>query len=223
MTRRRLAFVMLLLGLIAAAPALAQDNPIVAENAKPGTASWILYNPRVTDSHPLWHRYGLRSPWIEGYCSQATVQAGDVLDVCVSTNPPAPFTLDVYRMGYYQGHGGRQVASYGPLEGTVQPTPPMGANRAVECDWKPSLSITIPPDWLSGVYLGKLTEQAQQRQSYIIFIVRDDRRADLLFQCSDMSWQAYNRWPYNNSIYCTDTIDWHTGPGVDATILRPYG
>jgi hypothetical protein len=204
-------------------PVNAQDNAIVVENAKPGTTSWILQNPRVTDSHPLWHTFGLRSPWIEGYCSEATVKAGDTVQIHVSTDPAVDFTLDLYRMGYYQGHGGRLVASYGPIAGKVQPTPEMGANRVTECDWESSLSITIPDDWLSGVYLGKLTELAQQRQSYVIFIVRDERPADLLFQCSDMTWQAYNRWPYNNSLYCTDKIDWHTAEGVDVSILRPYG
>ena len=26
---------------------------------------------------------------------------GESIDVMVSTNPPSPFTLDLYRMGYY--------------------------------------------------------------------------------------------------------------------------
>jgi hypothetical protein len=41
---------------------------------------------------------------------------------------------------------------------------------------------------VSGVYLGKLTAQRDGVQSYIIFIVRDDRKADFLFQCSDTTW-----------------------------------
>ena len=42
-------------------------------------------------------------------------------------------------------------------------------------------------------------------QSYVIFIVRDDRPCDLLFQCSDMTWQAYNSWPTNEwSLYHND-------------------
>jgi hypothetical protein len=72
----------------------------------------------------------------------------------------------------------------------------------------------IPDDWLSGVYLGKLTTKRvdgvyQSRltakeglQSYVIFIVRDERPCDLLFQCSDTTWQAYNSWPDDQwSIY----------------------
>ena len=38
-------------------------------------------------------------------------------------------------------------------------------------------------------------------QSYVIFIVRDDRACDFLFQCSDTTWKAYNRWPDQWSLY----------------------
>ena len=37
--------------------------------------------------------------------------------------------------------------------------------------------------------------QREGLQSYVIFIVRDDRACDFLFQCSDTTWAAYNRWP----------------------------
>ena len=50
-----------------------------------------------------------------------------------------------------------------------------------ECKWEPSVEFEIPDDWVSGVYLGKLTAKKERLQSYVIFIVRDD----LLFQCSD--------------------------------------
>ncbi|MEZ6147566.1 MAG: DUF6605 domain-containing protein [Planctomycetaceae bacterium] len=52
--------------------------------------------------------------------------------------------------------------------------------RLRECRWEPSVEFTIPDDWLSGVYLGKLTTIPESKsepywQSYVIFIVRDDR------------------------------------------------
>ncbi|MCH8149015.1 MAG: hypothetical protein IH987_13715, partial [Planctomycetes bacterium] len=31
--------------------------------------------------------------------------------------------------------------------------------------------------------------------------LRDDRPCDLLFQCSDLTWCAYNRWPDKWSLY----------------------
>ena len=64
---------------------------------------------------------------------------------------------------------------------TDQPDPSIGDNRLRECKWEPSVEFEIPDDWVSGVYLGKLTAKKERLQSYVIFIVRDD----LLFQCSD--------------------------------------
>ena len=79
----------------------------------------------------------------------------------------------------------------------------------------------IPEDALSGVYLGKMTEQSEGVDSYIIFIVRDNRKVDLVFQCSDHTWQAYNRWPNNYSVYTHP--DGGQGPWADVSFDRPYG
>jgi hypothetical protein len=126
-------------------------------------------------------------------------------------------------MGYYGGAGGRHVMSIGPFEGVVQPEPEVGERRLRECKWEPCASITIPGDWVSGVYLGKLTEEREGLQSYVIFIVRDERKADYLFQCSDTTWQAYNRWPSQFSLYDDGKNQWYWGPGVDISFDRPYG
>ena len=60
-------------------------------------------------------------------------------------------------MGYYGGAGARLMRSLGPLQGTAEPTPQDGARHLVECNWKAGFSLEIPKDWLSGVYLGKLS------------------------------------------------------------------
>jgi hypothetical protein len=59
-------------------------------------------------------------------------------------------------------------------------------------------------DWFSAVYLGKLSCGGHRYQSYVIFIVRDDREADLLFQCRDTTGQAYNKGPDSFSLYDSD-------------------
>ncbi|MBL9136131.1 MAG: twin-arginine translocation signal domain-containing protein [Verrucomicrobiales bacterium] len=193
------------------------DNPVRRENARPGTRDWQLSKTRV-DPATRW-----RCPWIEGYCSQTSARAGDSIDIHVSTQPAADFTLDLYRLGYYGGQGARQVAAFGPLRGRPQSDPPVGPKRVRDCQWEVSHSLRIPADWLSGVYLGKLTELREQTQSYVVFIVRDDRRADLLFQCSDTTWQAYNRWPDHFSLYDDGQNEWYWGPGVQVSFNRPYG
>src|SRR5688572_12226328 len=116
-------------------------------------------------------------------------------------------------MGYYQGKGGRHMARLGPFKGKVQPDPDIGAERLRECQWEPSTKLRIPQSWPSGVYLGKLTAEKEKLQSYVVFIVRDDRPCDFLFQCSDTTWSAYNRWPDRWSLYDEGTPPhaWYTG------------
>lgn len=195
-------------------------NLITEENALPGTTDWQLTRVRLDKSQ------GFRSPWIEGYCSAQSVQAGDRLDIMVSTNPAQPYSIEIFRTGYYHGKGARLMKTIGPLQGQPQATPPIGNRRLRECQWRPSAQILIPSDWPSGVYLGRLTtlpESATEPywQSHIIFIVRDQRPADILFQCSDNTWQAYNRWPDNFSLYTSPNGSLKAD--TDVSFDRPYG
>lgn len=195
----------------------ARQDAIVRENAKPGTTDWQLTYTRVDPAT----RY--RCPWIEGYVSHASVRAGASLSFTVSTNPAAPFTIDVYRMGYYGGAGARHMLRLGPFDGAVQPDPEVGEERVRECRWTPCAEIVVPEDWLSGVYLGKLSLLEGRYQSYVIFIVRDDREAEVLFQCSDNTWQAYNRWPDQYALYDDGENQWALKPNIRVSYDRPYG
>src|SRR5439155_15284345 len=106
----------------------------------------------------------------------------------------------------------------------TQNTPAVGEERLRECQWKPATTFEIPKDWISGVYLGKLSAVKHRYQSYVIFIVRDDRPADFVFQCSDNTWQAYNKWPDNYSLYISDRPDKKIlVSGVKVSYDRPYG
>ncbi len=197
-----------------------ESDPIRTENSKPGTTDWLLTNTRVDPPTQY------RSPWIEGYCSRTSVRPAETIEFKVSTNPSSSFTIDVYRLGYYGGKGGRHVEKLGPFQGAPQPDPPVGEERLRECRWDTAASLTIPADWTSGVYLGKLTEERQKLQSYVIVIVRDERKCDFLFQCSDTTWAAYNHWPDFWSLYDDPDVsghNWYTGPGVRVSFDRPYG
>ena len=148
------------------------------------------------------------------------------IDICVSTNPPQDFVIEIFRTGYYGGRGARLMKTIGPLQGITQPTPECGEKRLRECRWQPAVTLTIPDDWPSGVYLGRLTTISDARrfgywQSYVVFIVRDDRPADILLQCSDNTWQAYNHWPENDSVYTNPKGN--QGPWSDVSFDRPYG
>src|SRR5689334_12699966 len=119
-------------------PAARQQDLIKAENAKPGTTDWQLTYVKF-DAKAKY-----RQSLIEAYCTRMSVKAGDKLGFCVSTDPASPFTIDVYRLGYYGGTGGRHVRTLGPFEGKPQPTPPVGELRLRECRWEPCVTLDIP-------------------------------------------------------------------------------
>jgi hypothetical protein len=197
-----------------------RPNLIRQENAREGATDWQLTRVRIDKPD------GCRSPAIEGYCSRQSVAAGEKLQILVSTQPAEKFQIEIFRTGYYGGRGARLMTTLGPFEGKPQPVPKPDERTMHECRWEPSTELTIPADWPSGVYLGRLTtlvpvDQRPYWQSYVVFIVRDARPADILFQCSDNTWQAYNGWPYKFSVYTHPKGG--QGPWADVSFDRPYG
>jgi hypothetical protein len=209
-----------------AGAAAADRDAIRAENDREGTPDWQLSFMRTDPK-----TNSLRSRVIEGYASHMSVRPGETIELMVSTDPPGPFEIDFYRLGYYQGLGGRHIRHAGPFHGQTQPVPPVGDERLRECQWEPCLRLTVPRDWTSGVYVAKLARLPErtnpksavhQYQSYITFIVRDDRPADIVFQCSDNTWHAYNRWPDTFSLYDNGEREWGLVAGVRVSFNRPY-
>ncbi len=198
-------------------PPVRQSDRIKAENDRQGTTDWQLTYVKFDA------RGKFRQSLIEGYATRTAVTAGEKIGFCVSTDPASGFTIDIYRLGYYGGTGGRLVTTLGPFNGKPQPTPEVGEKRLRECQWEPAVTIEVPKDWPSGVYLAKLSAAKHRYQSYCVFIVRDDRPADVLFQCSTNTWQSYNKWPDTHSLYDNDRPDKKPlVSGVQVSFDRPY-
>jgi len=173
-------------------PALASaadSNPIVIENQQPGTSAWQI------------SRVGSDAVGqIKGYASATSVNKGQNITFYVSVNPEQPYTIDVYRMGWYQGLGGRLMEHIGPIPGVLQPTCPIDATTGmIECNWSPASTLATLTSWTSGIYLALLTN-TQGFQNYIVFAVRDDNRvAALMYQQPVTTYQAYNDYPNDNA------------------------
>lgn len=200
-------------------------NPTVEENRKPGTENWRLDRVRLDKLEG----HSLRSTRIEGYASKTSVYPGGEIRFFISTAPATRYTIDIYRTGYYGGKGGRHMLRLPSRPGKAQSTPAAGEWGLRECGWQESTRLTIPMDWPSGVYLAKLTREDDGCQSYIIFIVKSREPADLLFQCSDLSWQSYNKWPGHDSLYDHESKSWdrfnqymYTGKESRVSFDRPY-
>jgi hypothetical protein len=162
-----------------AAPA--NPNPIYLENQQTGTRNWQITN-QATDE-------------IAGYASATSVNKGGSLDIKVSLAQAGTFTIDVYRLGYYAGLGGRLITSSGPLSGNTQPaltiTDP--TTNLGQCNWSTSYTLQVNSNWTSGLYIAKLTDQTTGKQSQVWFVVRDDSStSDILFQSSFTTFLAYS-------------------------------
>ena len=201
---------------------------IESENRREGARDWQLTRVKTDPVKGSTKPEAYRSSVIEGYCSRQSVAAGETIEFMVSTNPPARYTLEIFRSGYYGGRGARHMTTLGPFAGKPQADPAVGERRLVECQWEAGAALKIPADWPSGVYLGRLTTLPEKDnqpywQSYVVFVVKDDRPADILFQASDNTWQAYNRWPSTYSLYDDGTPPMTSTPFVDVSFDRPYG
>jgi hypothetical protein len=188
-----------------AAPA----NPTQTENSRPGSSNWALSNPATNHE-------------IEGYASLTSVASGGQISLFVNTADPT-YTMDIFRMGWYNGAGARLVMGGISLPGIRQPAPiPAPTTGLIECNWSNPYLLTIPAGsdpWPSGVYLVKLTASVSGRQSYIIFVVRDDaRHSNFLVQTSVTTYQAYNNWG-GKSLYDFNSTN---GPARKVSFNRPY-
>ena len=116
----------------------------------------------------------------------------------MTTNPAAPFNVDILRLGWYAGAGGRLVAHLDSVPGVTQPacpSPGLTADSARECRWSSAFSLPITADYTSGVYVAVLTSQ-DHHQVGVPFVVRDPSRATALLYISPfMTYQAYNNYP----------------------------
>lgn len=188
------------------------------------TALTIAQENQLPGAEPSqWFFNGTASTAIEGYATQMSVDHGQTIDFKVNTAASA-YRLDIYRMGYYNGLGAREVDSIHPTlylpQG--QPAPLIDASVAHDSssaglvdagNWLVTASWAVPQDATSGIYFAKLErEDGGSGTNYIIFVVRNDEgNSDLLFKTSDETWQAYNNWG-NSSLY---------GPGA-AKLGRSY-
>jgi chitodextrinase len=155
------------------------------ENSKTGSTGWQLTNPATNRE-------------IEGYASLTSVNAGSQISFYVSTSA-STYTLEIFRMGWYGGVGARSYRKVTGLFGRLQAVPAATSEGLMECQWSSSYDLSVPGDWVTGIYLVKLTT-SNGKQSYIIFVVRDDLGfSDFLFQSSVTTFQAYNNWPGLNA------------------------
>jgi uncharacterized protein YaiE (UPF0345 family) len=162
--------------------AVAAQNAIVIENQKLGTTNWKIaeINQATTE--------------IEGYADATSINKGETINLKVSLAQAGQYQIDIYRLGYYGGAGGRLVTSISGLNGVTQSNPIVNPTTGlIEYQWNTSYALQTGTDWTSGLYFAKLTDSLTGKQNYIQFTLRDDERpSDIGFQDAINTAAAYN-------------------------------
>jgi len=165
------------------------------ENQRAGTSDWQI-SP------------GADTSFIQGYASATDVVPGDAVTLAISAQVTTRFTLDVYRVGWYYGLGGRRMLSVPNLLSAAHGywTPATGlrdcatcildpATHLLEPHWTPTYALTLPHDWPGGVYLLKLTATAHHAESYVPLVVRSPHpQHTILASLPTNTYQALNPW-----------------------------
>jgi hypothetical protein len=191
-------------GLLVAVPAsaLAEEdkcasaaNPIVCENALPGT------------SPEVWQVERVGSESIQGYATAMSLNAGQTESFKIKTNSSS-YHIDILRLGYYGGDGARMVATNLPITAKLPQKQPeclkYSSTGLIDCgNWEVSASWSVPSTAVSGVYIA-LLEESNGNASQIPFVVRNDAsHSEILLSTSDATWEAYNDWGGNSLYTCT--------------------
>ena len=119
----------------------ASINPIVCENQKPGTPDSV------------WDIRGYGDASIQGFATDMSVNAGGTINFKIKTDASA-YTIDIYRLGYYNGNGARRVASITPSATLPQTQPACATDPSTtlyDCGtWGVSASWAAPSSGSSG-------------------------------------------------------------------------
>ena len=187
-----------------------------AENLNPGTKAWRLPGPAAEVG-------GVAHGGVTGYVSRQAIRVGQTERIYVSAPGARTIRIQIFRMGWYGGRGGREVLVSRRLRAVPQP-PCIHrfATGLTECAWHPTLSFAIPSALPSGVYIAKLSAPTGQRDC--LFVVLAARPQPLLAQLPTATYEAYNAWG-GDSLYpggADRVAATGTTQGVEVSYLRPY-
>jgi hypothetical protein len=172
-------------------------NSVVTENQLTGSpqSQWDLSGEGQYSGFGL-NQSGVTN-FIEGFVDNMSVNHGQTINFKINTDCKN-YRINIYRLGYYAGNGARLITTIQMSSASLQPTPltnyPIGLVDAG--NWQVTASWNVPASAVSGVYIAHLVRQDSiAGENHITFVVRDDgTRHDIVFQTSDLTWQAYNGW-----------------------------
>lgn len=167
---------------------------VARENSKAGSKEWNEGIPFRLSADFSRRKAAKR---IEGYFNATSIRCGG--SATLTLVGAAEATATVYRTGYYQGIGARQIGKF-----------------SIASNW----SFKATDKYLPGIYLIKLSTP-QRLSTFVPLTISDPKlKSDLTFISSVLTWQAYNQWG-GSSLYKGPNGKRETR-AKSVSFLRPY-
>ncbi len=174
------------------------ENAIVVENRLQGTRKW-------------WSPQGPKGPAMLGFATNFSYYPRETVEFKISTVMTLKvLKVQIYRLGYYSGDGGRFVGEVKTLQSLIITQEPCNfehQSRMTDCaNWKVTVRWKIPGNATTGVYVALPVSPQygignghtyELLGSYIPFVVLQSpkaRKSDLLFKTADTTYVAYNQY-----------------------------
>ena len=133
------------------------------ENHRPASTAW--------DDSP----YGVADSALSGYGLPISLHQNDTLHIYVSAQR-RPLSIEIWRMGWYLGDGGRLVSRHTVVKSLDQPACSPPVPGPLVCNWSETDHFVAGADWVPGVYLARIVDRLGRARAFP-FVVRSDRVA----------------------------------------------
>jgi len=201
-----------------AAVSCPNSNPIVNENNCMGAGS------------TAWQLTNYDNSGVTGYTTKSSVNLGESVPLRIANQAgTGTAEVNVFRMGWYGGAGGRLV--YQNKKVTINNDrhceSPDETTGYWSCEnWENSLTVPGSSLPASGIYIARIKDLASGFDNQIIFTVRNDaRHSALLYKLPTATYQAYNSFN-GHSLYRFNSAGFQTitgtGRAVKVSFERPY-
>lgn len=203
--------------------------------ASTSTYTWagdVYLENQLLGTNAWWYEQSDTIPPIQGFTTSFSYSSTDTVSFKIRcARNITSFSIGIFRLGYYQGLGGRWVANIS-ANAIGQPRCLFEKQtRMTDCsNWQVNAEWNIPKDAVSGVYIALPTAVSgagtgsTSYGSYIPFVVRSPPsrlNSSILFKTADLTWVAYNKFG-NWNLYRGNGSFHPSSRATQASYNRPW-
>jgi hypothetical protein len=153
---------------------------------------------------------------VMAYTDKESVNVGETVDIHGSSDSPGNVEIEIIRVGYYGGEGGKVVdtttvpfTNQTSQETLTAPDSNIATLLVKRCRWNIVYTYNVPVDAITGVYYIRLTcvgGDNDGAQNHASFVVRNDAiTGDILVKINTNTFAAYNDYGHF-SFYSADPV-----------------